>query len=90
MQEIGLRPRLRLRASFYDLVKSQNIRNTTTTTTLVQEAELAAQSIPLPPSPTTTRKPILTPKTQDRPVQAAVELKEAVKMVPVSLKCEMQ
>lgn len=100
MQELGLRPRLRLfkKGSFYDLVKSQNFIGNTTTANLIQEQPqqlAAAQNVPLPPSPTSTRKLILPsppplPITFHLPVQAAEELKEAITMVPVSLKCSSE
>lgn len=85
--QVGLRPRLKGRPSFYDLVKQRNIdKLSIATAKLVKdEPELVASHLPLPASPTSSKElalqPLLTPSIEEG--STPTEIQKSVTMVPV-------
>lgn len=97
MQEIGLRPKLRYKGSFYDLVKSKSELTTLkkgTSPPVVDEAQ-ASRTIPLPTSIIEKIHQAHTTLTTSLntqfhiPKQPELKKEEAVKMVPVSFETTM-
>jgi hypothetical protein len=89
--QVGLRPRLKGRPSFYDLVKQWNIdKLSIATAKLVKdEPELVASHLSLPASPTSSKElalhPLLTPSIEEG--STPTEIQKSVTMVPVRLQC---
>jgi hypothetical protein len=87
--QVGLRPRLKGRPSFYDLIKQRNVdKLSTATAKLVKDkAELVASQLPLPASPTSTKEPaphpLLTPSLEGG--SKSQEIQKSITMVPVRL-----
>jgi len=87
--QVGLRPRLKGRPSFYDLIKQRNIdKLSIPTTKLVEdELELIASHLSLPASPTPSKEltllPLLSSTTEEG--STPTEIEKSVKMVPVRL-----
>jgi V-type H+-transporting ATPase subunit A len=91
--QVGLRPRLKGRPSFYDLIKQRNIdKLSIATAKLVKdEPELVASHLPLPASPTSSKElalpHLLTPRIGEGSIPTDIE--EFVRMVPVRLQSHL-
>jgi hypothetical protein len=89
--QVGLRPRLRGRASLYDLIRQRNIDQLSVAPAkLAQELSIVdeASNVPLPSTPRLLTSlsvfpPTSSPVFEEAPT-APEELKPVVKMVPVS------
>jgi hypothetical protein len=87
--QVGLRPRLKGRPSFYDLIKQRNIdKLSIAAEKLVKnEAELVASHLPLPASPTSTKEfdlpSLFTPRIEENSILEAFQA--SIRMVPVRL-----
>lgn len=84
--QVGLRPRLRGRPSFYDLIKQRSIDQLSiATANLVEEQQtVVAYSVPLPTSPAKPTTILAYTAVTDK-AKADAKTNNAVKMVPVSL-----
>jgi len=87
--QVGLRPRLKGRPSFYDLIKQRNVdKLSIATPKLVEdEPQLAASHLPLPASPTSSKEPALLPLLTPSIGEGSTpkKIQKSVKMVPVRL-----
>ena len=87
--QVGLRPRLKGRPSFYDLIKQRNLdKLSIVTAKLVKdEAEQPASHLPLPALPTFTEElalhTLLTPNIEEGSIPT--EVQKSARMVPVRL-----
>lgn len=78
---IGLRPRIRARPSFYDLIRNRSIESLSLHRQHSFSQELLAELPPLPPSPSVGRSP-LSQRTEFIPQSQEEEEEEALEMAP--------
>jgi hypothetical protein len=87
--QVGLRPRLKGRPSFYDLIKQRNVDQLSIATAKLVEDQpnVAAAHLPLPVSPTSTKELALSPPPtpKNREEIAPPEIQKSGRMVPVCM-----
>jgi hypothetical protein len=87
--QVGLRPRLKGRPSFYDLIKQRNVDQLSITAAKLVEnqSELVASHLLLPALPTSSKElallPLLTPSIEEGSIPTGIQ--KSVTMVPVRL-----
>ena len=87
--QIGLRPRLKGRPSFYDLIRQRSIDQLSISTAkpVEEQPSLVHSSVPLPASPTEVETISVQIAAADE-TRPAPKRKDSVKMVPVSLESQ--